>query len=200
MPLKSITPNRICEICSKPFHARPETIRRGWGRCCSRSCANRARTQNMERVSARFWAKIDKRGPDDCWLYTGGIGSTGRGVFGIGQKCIDAHRVSWLLTCGEIPDGLCVLHKCDNGRCVNPLHLFLGTLADNIHDMDRKGRRHTLKGEADPKSKLTEAQVRQIRTLYRPYEFSQFKLADIFGVSRTTIQSVLNGSNWKHVK
>jgi len=94
-------------------------------------------------VMARFWAKVKIRGAGDCWEWQ----ASKRRAYGkIRIKCeyVPAHRVAWMLTHGEIPEGLCVLHRCDNPPCVNPDHLFLGTLKDNSQDMLRKLRRPSM--------------------------------------------------------
>lgn len=99
-------------------------------------------------VEERFWAKVDKSG--DCWVWTAAVvGSRnpkykrigGYGAFGVGGKVRRAHRVSWELANGPIPDGALVCHSCDNRSCVRPSHLFIGDQSDNVHDMDAKGRR-----------------------------------------------------------
>ena len=151
-------------------------------------------------VAGRLWAKVDKRGHDACWPYLGAKFHYGHGAIYAWGKQDRAHRVSWILANGPIPDGLNVLHKCDNPPCVNPAHLFLGTDADNIRDMNAKGRDRTLRGDEDPKSKLTEEQVKQIRQLYKPYVVSQHALAVRFGVSRGAIEAIVHGENWRHVK
>ena len=150
-------------------------------------------------IAERFWNKVDIRSKDECWEWQAGINSTGRGMFSIGRKSIKAHRMAWTLTNGEIPENMIVCHKCDNGKCVNPNHLFLGTHKDNVADMYKKGRQNILKGENDPKSKLSKIDVLQIRKLYKSGKYSQQKIADKFCVARTTIQSILDGRNWKHV-
>ena len=151
-------------------------------------------------VSNRFWSKVDKKGIDDCWEWQAGIKSTGRGNFSIGRKTIQAHRMAWMLTFGEIPKGMLICHHCDNGKCVNPNHLFLGTYKDNVKDMYEKGRDNVLYGEQDPKSILTEKQVIDIKTRWIPYKYSQQKLANEYGVARTTIQSIVGNKNWKHIR
>jgi hypothetical protein len=151
-------------------------------------------------IQKRFWSKVSICGDEECWEWKGAINSTGRGLFTIKRINYKAHRFSWFLVNGEIPAGLLVCHTCDNGKCVNPNHLFLGTYRDNVLDMIRKGRGNVLCGENDPKSKLTEEQVKVIKSLWKPRQYSQYRLAREFGVSRTTIQSIVNRRNWKHIK
>lgn len=95
-------------------------------------------------LEQRFWSKVKKGKPDECWDWVGGCRPGGYGnimVFRNGKKVMaQAHRVVWALTRGTIPKGLHVLHRCDRRRCVNPQHLFLGTAGDNIRDAVAKGR------------------------------------------------------------
>lgn len=95
----------------------------------------------------RFNAKIDKSG--DCWLWTGGVKSKEHpyGKFSMGKCSVKAHRAAWLIANGPIAEGLHVLHRCDNPRCVRPEHLFLGTHQQNMADMHAKGRHTCMKGE-----------------------------------------------------
>ena len=111
-------------------------------------------------------------------------------------------RVAWELFRGPIPEGLCVLHTCDVRHCVNPDHLFLGTKRDNSDDMIRKGRaKHTgMKGPSNPNSKLTWKQARQIRHLYNTGDFSQRFLGQIFHLSCSTIQDVLDNKSYKETE
>lgn len=153
----------------------------------------------MSEIVDRFCKFVDVRSDDECWEWTGGIKSTGRGNFWLNGKTIQAHRMAWILSYGEIPENLLVLHHCDNGKCVNPKHLFLGTYKDNIHDMISKGRRARILGEDHPASKLKEKDVIAIREMYRNSGLSQYKIARLFGVSRSTIESIVLFSNWRHV-
>lgn len=96
---------------------------------------------------ARFNAKVDKSG--DCWMWTGGVKSKEQpyGKFPTGKRSIKAHRAAWIIANGPIRGGLHVLHRCDNPRCVNPDHLFLGTHQQNMEDMHKKGRAARMSGD-----------------------------------------------------
>jgi hypothetical protein len=91
----------------------------------------------------RVFAKIDRRGPDECWLWRGRKTVCGYGEVRFGGKSQLAPRVVYSLAVGPIPDGLYVLHRCDNPPCCNPAHLFVGTQRDNVADMMAKGRGNT---------------------------------------------------------
>lgn len=91
-------------------------------------------------VSERFWSKVCILHPSDCWEWQAAKFCNGYGVFRLDGKNFRAHRLSWVLEYGDIPEGLSVLHSCDNPSCVNPHHLWLGTQLDNLRDSDCKGR------------------------------------------------------------
>jgi hypothetical protein len=145
-----------------------------------------------------FWARVEK-GPV-CWLWTGtrsvhGYGWSLRHWPGGGK----AHRCSWILRNGPIPDGLWVLHKCDVRLCVNPDHLYLGTHADNQADKNRKGRnKHNgLKHEHHWNAKIGPIEVSLIRDLYAGTPLKQKDLAAVFGVTFGTISDIVLGKTWK---
>lgn len=150
-------------------------------------------------LAERFWSKVSVRGDDECWLWQAGtVMGRGYGLFDAWGRKELAHRVAWLLTHeGIIPDGLQVLHTCDVPACVNLNHLWLGTQADNLRDMDAKGRRAV--GEAHGSAKLTEPQVSLIRLLHAGGKLSQQQLAHIFGVHRGTIRPIIAGKTWQAV-
>ena len=149
-------------------------------------------------VESRLLAKVKRNAETGCWEWTASKQRGGYGQINVGGKAgkpLRAHRVSYSIFCGEIPDGLHVLHKCDNRACVNPEHLFLGTNADNQADMDAKGRRVNvpLKGEANGACKLTRAEVIAIRSA----NSTQRALAAQFGISRSQVHNIRSGRLWK---
>ncbi len=143
-------------------------------------------------IYERFWEKVDSRGINDCWNWTAYISTNGYGIFGENRnKNVGAHRKAWELTNGKIPNKLCVLHKCDNRKCVNPSHLFLGSHSDNTRDMDRKGRRG--------KKKLSIQDVLQIKKALS-VGVRQITLANKYCVSRPLIAQIKAGTVWPLVK
>ncbi len=148
----------------------------------------------------RFWGRINKT--DTCWLWTGAKSKTGYGNLKFLNVFRSAHRVSWALTFGGIPEGMCVLHKCDVRNCVNPAHLFLGSNRDNTRDMIAKGRGRSsfpvLRGSAHGRSKLTETEVLEIRSLFVPGT-KKSELARIYGVTYQCIHDILRRKIWRHV-
>ena len=127
-----------CECdCGKHHVAAAGAMRYGHVHSCGCAVGRRAIP-----VEDRFWSKVRKADGDGCWEWMGARVKTGYGQIGRSRtrQLIATHRLSWELYRGAIPSGLCVCHRCDNPRCVRPDHLFLGTQADNIHDMVAKGR------------------------------------------------------------
>lgn len=156
-------------------------------------------------LSEWFWLHV-KKVHGGCWEWTGACSHNGYGTLSTSYPERRAHRYVWLTQHGPIPRGMLVLHKCDNRRCVNPSHLFLGTAKDNTRDMQAKGRLYApgpktpLTGESGPMSKLTRADVLQIRSSYRPYVKGMTEsLAKQFGVSKAEILNVATGKRWAHI-
>jgi hypothetical protein len=155
---------------------------------------------NWRDPEERFWAKVDKNGSNGCWIWTAGLIRNGYGGFALEhRKCIPAHRYSWGLKNGHLPrDGsICVCHHCDNRRCVNPDHLFLGTHGDNARDRTLKGR--GTRGERMPAAKLTEQDVRDIRGRWNAGSATQTAMAKEYGVSQAVISSAVLRKTWAFV-
>lgn len=160
---------------------------------------------NSEEDRERFWSRVRKGKPDECWLWESCVDKDGYGLCscilktGIRKRTLKAHRVSYYLEYRTIPEGLCVCHKCDTPRCVNPFHLFLGTHADNRHDMDAKGRGNPHSGNTHWQSKLTENQVHEIRFLRHIKKLSLKEIADFFGITYSNVGQIARGTAWKHL-
>ena len=161
------------------------------------------------KLTTRFWAKVDRNGPvhpvlgTRCWVWMGPK-TEGYGWISVPELETHGsrtHRLAWVLTHGRIPPGeghhgTCVLHRCDNRTCVNPEHLFLGTQADNMADRAAKGR--APRGEKHRSARLTEDSVRAIRKASAA-GISQYRIAKLYRVARTTIEGVVTRRNWGHV-
>lgn len=132
---------------------------------------------------------------DVCWEWRGSLFSNGYGRAIVGRKSVGAHRRSWEMAYGQIPDGMLVCHRCDNRRCVRPSHLFLGSPADNMRDMVTKGR--SMVGSRNHNAKLTEATVREIVARYADGGITQKQLAAEYGVVEGAIWNVLHGRSWE---
>lgn len=142
----------------------------------------------------RFWEKIDRT--ETCWNWTGNKNDKGYGHCYFRGKDVPAHRIAWEIEFGVIPEGLHVLHHCDNPGCVNPFHLFLGTNRDNVDDKVRKGRQSRLCGEACGASRCTWEEVREIRRLYA-CKWSARALGRKFGIAHGTVLRIVKGQTWK---
>ena len=145
----------------------------------------------------RFWKHVEKT--EGCWNWTGYLWRNGYGRFMKSTKEPNqaAHRYAWELAHGAIPPGISVLHKCDNPRCVNVSHLFLGTQADNIHDKLQKGRQP--RGEAHYQHKLRDADIVAIRQAYATGRYTQTEIGRIYGVSGPTVHYIVQHKIWTHL-
>ena len=146
----------------------------------------------------RFLAKVCPEPAGGCWLWRGVVRSDGYGLVTFGGTQQRAHRVAWTLFRGEIGSGLVVCHKCDVRACVNPEHLFLGTIKDNVRDMTKKGR--SPRGESHGSSRLTEEQVSRIKTMLLEGRMYMSEIAREFGVAHATISCIARGTTWRHVE
>lgn len=197
---------RICIGCGGPF----PTDHPGRAKFCGQPCYfEHLRTRRP--AIARFRALVAVAGDDDCWLWKGAPGKTGYGRFWLNDHQVGAHRASHVLLKGPVPDGLLVLHRCDNPRCVNPRHLFLGTHSENMVDKVSKGRANCARGErhgsrTEPhrvprgeakraQCKLSKAAVAEIRTRSAGGT-SQSTLAREYGVHQSLVSRVVRGLRW----
>jgi hypothetical protein len=154
--------------------------------------------RNRIPLAVRFKRHISERLPNGCILWIGTVNSRGYGSINNGYgKMLYAHRVAWELANGPIPAGLFACHRCDVRRCVNPEHLFLGTVSDNQADMVAKGRSN--RGERHGNVRVTEPIVREIRAKYAAGGITMVELAIEYGVCRTNILHIVNRKSWKHV-
>jgi len=205
MPRKTNTDPKCAECGRHKSETASKTLVRGHCRPCyrklSRNGTIKVAAGRSVPLDKRFWAKVDKRKEDECWewqgrrlnhedapdydygvIYEGGID---------GGRAILTHRVSWQLHNGPIPKGLYVCHSCDNPSCVNPAHLFLGTQFDNMRDMSKK--------ERGWHRKLTGEQVKEIHQRWRSEKISKSQLACEYGITNSTLLSLLSGQSWHHL-
>lgn len=171
----------------------------------------------------RFWSQVDKSG--NCWLWVGLKNVGGYGRIRVDGQQTTAHRFSYELHYGPIPDGMLVCHKCDTPACVNPSHLFLGTNLDNIQDRTQKGRTASgdanasrkypekrpkgkthwaylqphkkLVGERNGRAKMTRKQVEQLKQLWKTGEYTKVKLGKIFGITDVEAGKIIRSEAWK---
>lgn len=199
-PMKpSMTRDDTCTIegCGKPHAAL------GY---CAMHYSRARRGQGLQEPSVydltaeeRFWRSVNRRSADECWHWRSSCTSEGYGNFWTGERVDRAHRFSYELANGPIPEGFIVCHSCDEPSCVNPNHLWLGTDADNAADKMLKGRDNPPHGEANSHAKLTEREVLHIRQLYASGKHTQEALASQFGVTRVSISSLVRRLTWSHI-
>jgi hypothetical protein len=205
---------RICPVCRAVFTA---SYRSDPKRFCSPQCGIKGRRSyrhTREQSIAAFWAKVTKT--DGCWTRSGASNGQGYSIATLDGQRIYAHRLSYILHFGGIPDGLDVLHKCDNPPCVRPDHLFAGTHRDNMTDMVAKNRHDgsgirialaalaadrsvMARGEGHGQSKVTENMVRDIRERARRGE-SQRSIADAMPITQVTVGRIIRREIWAHVE
>ena len=178
--------------------------------------------QLTDKEKSKFWSKVLKT--NCCWIWNGWIKKNGYGGINFSGKNFYAHRISFIIANGEIPDSQPVIcHRCDNPRCVNPSHLFAGTTLDNVRDMISKGRRcpkETMRrlikkaaqrgknhythrnpdlirrGEQHPNSKLKSWQIKRIKIIYASGVVTQKQVGILFGIHRSHVSLIVNSKTW----
>lgn len=180
---------RTCHYCGGKFLVQPNQTKRGRGKYCCREHANLAKRISLDE---RFWPKVRKT--EGCWIWEGIRTTSGYGLSSINGQTIVAHRISYMLRHGPIPDNMLVCHHCDNPLCVRPDHLFLGTPADNMMDKVHKGRQS--RGMTSGRTHLTDDMIREIRASKETHG----QAAKRFGVSASAIYRIRKRETWAHVE
>jgi len=173
--------------------------------------------QRKKSLEERFWEQVDKiSSSNGCWIWKGNLAPNGYGRAWLGHG-VSAHRASWLINRGAVPNGLQVLHDCrpgpDNRACVNPEHLWIGTQKDNIGDAINKGRMASgarngkfthpekrLHGVKNGLSKLTDDMVREIRKSYANGDITLAQAGKPFGVMKSDVWCIVHRKTWQHVQ
>lgn len=183
-----------CEVCGKAAILPQKFAKRR--RFCSHTCFSSQR----KATPAKFWTRVDMSGgPDTCWPWKGRRTKQGHGQVTWYGETLGAHRIAFLLAYGPITDGLQTLHCCSNAPCCNPAHLYAGTQKDNVNDRTADGyhKQRTPRGSKHALSKLTEAQVLEIRQA-QGLEIS-YLVAERYDVSAVTIQRIWRRDGWTHI-
>lgn len=189
-------------ICTIP-HCGNKHLARGW---CAKHYQRwkhhgdplAGRLSPIQNVSERLPKRSKANLITGCIEWQGAYGHNGYGLTKYEKKMVGTHRLAWILAFGPIPEGMCVLHRCDNRKCTNVDHLFLGTIQDNIIDKTHKDRQ--AKGSKNGNAKLSAPKVKMIRKLHRTGRYTYAQLADRYRMHRTTISDIANRKIWNHVR
>ena len=178
----------VCPVCYCTFYGYSETRE-----ICSKECRASIKGQ-IHRLM-----KNSRRNEKTGCIERAAKNSRGYNSFNFRGRSDVAHRASYILHKGEIPDGLEVMHSCDNRICINPDHLSLGTRQDNMDDMAEKGRRKSVQGEKHSFAKLTEQDVLNIRASYKPYVVTASQIAAKYGLMPATVYDIIARRIWSHL-
>lgn len=176
------------------MHKRTRYSGRIFVTCGNPACVNPKHLSTEKPLVDRFWERVKKT--TSCWLWTGNCVPFGYGLIRFGGKPARTHRVSWMIHRGEIPKGMLVLHRCDNPKCVNPNHLFLGTDKDNLADMASKNR--SPHGECNGMHKLRKADVVEIYKLSAA-GCTQRQIAKRFLISQQHVSGIVRREYWRRI-
>lgn len=182
---------KICRVCQKEFFIKSCKNKLGQGLFCSLSCKISPK--------GRFESFVTKTNETDCWGWSGGLTRGGYGKFTVSYKTILAHRFSYELHFGPIPELLLVCHKCDCPPCTNPSHLFLGTAKDNTQDMLNKNRHWVPKGQLRTNAKLTNEQVIEMRKEFDSHQIERKDLAAKYDISLSVLYRIAKREIWSHI-
>lgn len=202
----------ICEICKQEYRWRRRNCDKA-PRFCSRKCRNdfghigfrpggKIRIseltfeENIERIKKYFEKYVIRQ--EGCWDWKGIIEHTGYAKLGI-RPPIKAHRASWIIYRGDIPLNMCICHTCDNRKCTNPEHLWLGTHKENIQDKIKKGRTNAPKGTRARHAILNDEKVKEIKIMLQN-GLTCSEIGRQYKVSRKIISRIKNNETWKHVE
>ena len=196
----------VCPVCSKSTQLLA-SVAKNRKTCGQRECTNELKRRNAKAqapaIADRFKMRVEKQS-NGCWLWTGNMSKGGYGVIVIDGKPVRAHRLSYTLHRGEIPEGLFICHHCDNPSCVNPDHLYAGTHQQNMDDRTRRGRNHIPRGVAprgagNGMAKLNGEKVLEIKTALSSKSSSQSELARKYGVDPSLISKISSGVVWGYL-
>lgn len=196
--MKSVI-KKNCIYCGKEYQRPFSEAKRSNMKFCSRSCvtANTNKKNKKQTIELFYKNTIVPKNRDECWIWQ--CGKTARyGQIKINGIKVGVHRFSYEYFNGKIPEGMYICHQCDQPKCVNPKHLFIGSSQDNMDDKIQKGRGKYCKGEKQAGSILSEQQVKEIKLKLKEGVYQRILSAE-YGVSQTTIYKINQGIHWKHV-
>lgn len=189
--------------CNKQIYAGPKRLGKYKSSCC---CIDHSKLYKQETMMNRFWAKVDKTpglGPEgDCWEWIGSYASHGYGSFKGSNKTYSTHRLSWEQANNTTaPSDMHVCHSCDNPRCCNPTHLWLGTPKQNMEDMAKKGRHGNSGkyGEFCPSHKFTEKEILEIRKALQSKQYTYEQIGEIYHISPAYLTKLAYGETWMYL-